>query len=393
MFCGRADELSTIRQSLFQTKHGNPTHFLIEGERGIGKSSLMLYVDLLATNELPMSGKFNFISLQIELNDIDDETDIIRKIGLALKRELVRSFDVKVIAKGIYDWITNWSVLGVEYKKDKVGIDAMGAMEDLADLMARVLRDAGTNSDGALDGILILIDEADAACDSANLGSFLKLFTERLTKRGCDRVCFGLAGLPTLITKLKEGHESSPRIFHDLNLQPLSQDECKEVVRRGLLDANKKNDAKTEIAEGALSLIAFLSEGYPHFIQQFSYSAFDCDEDNNITEEDVERGAFDENGAMDQLAKRYYNKLYFEKIWSEDYRRVLHAMTEHMDGWVTRSDIMKSSGIKETQVNNALAALKQRGIILVNEQKKGEYRLPTKAFAVWLRAMSVKKTV
>jgi hypothetical protein len=127
---------------------------------------------------------------------------------------------------------------------------------------------------------------------------------------------------------------------------------------------------------------------YPHFIQQFSFCAFDADKDHEITEADVNAGAFGENGAMDQLAKRYYNQMYFEKIWSDDYRKVLHAMTEHMDNWVTRALIIKQSGVKESQVNNALAALKNRGIILANEQKKGEYRLPTKAFAVWLRAVS-----
>ncbi len=390
MFCGRGPELTSIRQCLFQTMHGNPAHFLIEGERGIGKSSLMLYVDLLATNNIVSLGKFNFITLKIELADAEDTTDIVRKLGLELKKELVRQFDIKTIARGIYDWVTNWSVLGVEYKKDKAAVDTMGALEDLASLMARVLKEAGNNKEGVPDGILVLIDEADTACESANLGSFVKLFTERLTKLGCERVCFGLAGLPTLIGKLKEGHESSTRIFQDLNLQPLSKDECKEVVRRAIADANKKNTDATTITPEALEFIADLSEGYPHFIQQFGYCAFDADRDNVISYDDVNTGAFGENGAMDQLAKRYYNQMYFEKIWSDDYRKVLHAMTEHTDSWVSRAQIIKQSGVKESQVNNALAALKSRGIILANEQKKGEYRIPTKAFAVWLKAMSTK---
>jgi hypothetical protein len=31
MFCGRWDEMRSIAQSLFQTKHGNPKHFLVQG--------------------------------------------------------------------------------------------------------------------------------------------------------------------------------------------------------------------------------------------------------------------------------------------------------------------------------------------------------------------------
>src|SRR5258708_6622989 len=37
MFCGRWDELRSVEQSLFQTKHGNPKHFIVQGERHEGR--------------------------------------------------------------------------------------------------------------------------------------------------------------------------------------------------------------------------------------------------------------------------------------------------------------------------------------------------------------------
>jgi len=42
IFCGRMDELGAIDTCLLQTKVGNPQHFLIEGEKGLGKSSPLL---------------------------------------------------------------------------------------------------------------------------------------------------------------------------------------------------------------------------------------------------------------------------------------------------------------------------------------------------------------
>ena len=48
MFRGRYKELISLEKSIFQTKNGNPHHFIIEGERGIGKSSLMLYLEFVA---------------------------------------------------------------------------------------------------------------------------------------------------------------------------------------------------------------------------------------------------------------------------------------------------------------------------------------------------------
>ncbi len=36
IFVGRLEKIDTIRRSLFQAQNGNPQHFLIKGERGIG---------------------------------------------------------------------------------------------------------------------------------------------------------------------------------------------------------------------------------------------------------------------------------------------------------------------------------------------------------------------
>ncbi|MGH9726002.1 MAG: ATP-binding protein, partial [Candidatus Acidiferrales bacterium] len=57
MFAGRLDEITAIERSLAQTKNGNPHHFLIQGERGIGKSSLFLYVQLIASGTIPLDNK------------------------------------------------------------------------------------------------------------------------------------------------------------------------------------------------------------------------------------------------------------------------------------------------------------------------------------------------
>src|SRR5262249_42286545 len=145
-----------------------------------------------------------------------------------------------------------------------------------------------------------------------------------LTRLGCDRVCLGLAGLPSLIPKLRASHESSPRVFRTLTLQTLNYAASRNVIESGLRDAEKKNGVKTEIEGGAVEMIIHLSEGYPHFLQQFAFSAFDHHKNDIIREDDVLGGAFKDNGALDQLGKRYFSELYFDKISSPDYRTVLN---------------------------------------------------------------------
>lgn len=52
MFAGRIDELKSIDNYFFQTKNGNGSSFIIHGERGIGKSSLLFLTELIARGEI-----------------------------------------------------------------------------------------------------------------------------------------------------------------------------------------------------------------------------------------------------------------------------------------------------------------------------------------------------
>ncbi len=158
------------------------------------------------------------------------------------------------------------------------------------------------------------------------------------------------------------------------------------MIRKGLKVAQETNGVATLISVGAENRISELSEGYPHFIQEFAYNAFDVASDNSIGEEHVLEGAFMERGAFYQLGVKYFQEQYFEQIGSDEYRTVLRAMAQHLDGWVTKAQIRSAVNLKEYTLNNAISALKERNILLSRPGKKGEYRLPTKSFAVWINA-------
>lgn len=89
MFTGRLEEIEAIEQSLFQAKNGNPHHFLIQGERGIGKSSLFFYVQIMASGDSrPPRPSLKFITVSVDLIGAETQFDIIRCVGRGLKSEL-----------------------------------------------------------------------------------------------------------------------------------------------------------------------------------------------------------------------------------------------------------------------------------------------------------------
>jgi DNA polymerase III delta prime subunit len=387
MFSGRYDELAALEHALNQTKHNNAHHFLIHGERGIGKSSLLLYLQYVATGDIPAmdNTRCSFLVVNLDLEPAITYADLIQRIGAGFQRVIASRERLKELAKSAWDFIKRWEVMGVKYSNHRNGsVEPHQLLDDLVHTIAATLESLGSE----VDGLLIMIDEADKPPIEANLGEFCKLFTERLSKRGCNRVVLGLAGLTEVIAKLRASHESSPRIFEMLTLHPLNEDDTVNVIRKGLAELKREAGIEVAVTPDAEALIAKLSEGYPHFIQQFAYSACEQDTDSNIAVEDVQAGATGKNGALQQLGLKYFHELYFDQIGSDEYRGVLKVMSQHGTEWVSKEDIRKALKLKETTLGNAISALKNRHIILAKDGQKGTYRLPTESFAAWIRAFT-----
>ena len=389
MFAGRIDELKVLERALFQTQNGNAENFLIHGERGIGKSSLLMVVKYYASGQIKTLGGniYNFLTVSVELEPNDSYNDLVHKVARELQRELNKSEAIQKLLKDTWKFLTNWEVLGVKYNRENVPQDAM--LEELSDKFISIalkLKEKGQ-------GIFLFIDEADKAPVTSGLGEFVKLFSERLTKQGANNVGIGIVGISNVINKMRASHESSVRSLTPIELAPLKPDERKQVVERGLKEAAEKNKDRVEIVENALGLISRLSEGYPHFIQQYAYCAFEEDTDNLITLKDVIGGLGGEHGALTQLGIKFFENMYTVEICSDDYRTVLQVIAEHSPKSVQRKTILGESGLKKYTVDNALTALKKRGSVIAVSGQKGLYRLPSHSFATWIKAFKKSKDV
>jgi hypothetical protein len=384
VFTGRIEESKALERMLFNTMHGNPQHFLLHGERGIGKSSLCYIHEMSASGAIHgwEYDRYNFLTLSLLLEQSETYESIIRKLGSTLRRKLENHNKTQAMAKDVWNFLKRWEVMGVKYRAP----ETVPTPSELLDELAESFSTAADRVKDTFDGILILIDEADKPPVSANLGALLKGFTERLARVSPNRICLGVAGVTSVLDTLRQSHESALRLFTSFHLKPLSREESVEVVRKGLNEARKESGVAVSITPEAESYISNYSEGYPHFIQQFAYCAFEADGDNEIDVGDVTTGAWGEHGAFEQLGTKYFQGLYFDKIGSDEYRSVLRYMSGHSDDWVSKEEIRSQSNLKESTLSNAIKALLDRQIILPQPGKRGMYRLPMKSFAAWITA-------
>lgn len=392
LFVGRIREIDRLEAHLLQTRAGHPSNFMVTGERGIGKSSLLLYTRFVAEGGIPIEGeRLNFLVVDTDLDSNTTPFGLIKKIELGLRYELAKSEPARECWKKIWEFVQRIEVQGMSLRSGAEDKSDEGELEEFSySLAATCDRVCGTcavdeDLEGGYDGILILIDEADNASPSLNLGTFLKLLGERLQKRGINRIMFGLAGLTQLRDVLRNSHPSSLRILEELFLDRLSNREVMQVVDMCLAEANEGADTPLTISQKAQELLVFLAEGYPHFIQQFGYSAFEANTDSVIDLDDVRQSALNPRGALEQIGDRYYRDDFYNKIQKDSYRQVLRIMADNLDSWNTKTAIRAKFRGTKSALDNAICALRDRNIIQSKEGVRGVYRLRHKGFALWIK--------
>jgi hypothetical protein len=388
MFTGRGHEIERIDRVLEETSNGNPTNLLLIGERGIGKTSLLLYTKMMAKGEIEISSKqFNFVPILIVLDKRTEIREFSRKISALLEREMRSAGILQQRMKDIWAFVQRFEIAGTKYVPTTPISDA-----EIFDRLVFSILDSLKllqEEPSRADGILFLIDEADNTPKELDLGSLLKSLSERLVMEEKNNVLFVLAGLPDTKKVLFDSHRSSIRLFEECELLPLSPSEVKEVIRLGLHQANSKNTKPVTLREAALEKIVQYSEGYPHFVQQFGYSSYETDTDDNIDEKDVDTAAFKPGGAFDIIGDKYYKEMYFG-IRQDAYRQVLKIMSTQWNQWITKKQIREKFSGKESTLTNALQALLEKKIILKRPDRNAEYRLQWAGFAFWISAFAVR---
>ncbi len=393
MFAGRMREVERLESQLLQVRAGRPGGFMLVGERGIGKTSLLSYLATIAEGAIPVDDvTLRFLVIRTDVDRSTTQIDLVQKIQLGLDQELRREEKTRAFLKDAWDFLTRVQAAGVSLKDQSREQSNELLIERAAySLAATVNRitsaerlEAEMGFSAPYDGVLLLIDEADNAQEELELGAFLKLLSERVQRHDCNRLLIGLAGLPTLPEVLRASHESALRLFEEMVLGPLSPADVESVIQRAQEEYAQVNGRQLTIAPVAKSILVNLSEGLPHFIQQFGASAVDWDDDDNISDTDVITSATEKGGALDQIGDRYYRDAYFNRIKKDTYRKVLRIMSRHASEWMTKSEIRATYKGKESTLSNAIQALLRLRMIIPKEGEPGTYKLVHRGFALWI---------
>lgn len=346
---GREPVLEQARILLGRIRAGrSEKSLLLTGLRGVGKTVLLNEIQRLAAaagyrtidveaHEDKRLGPLLAPSLRRLLYDLDRLAGAGDKVkrGLAVLRGFISAIKVTV---GDVD-------IGLDIEPEK-GVADSGDLEiDLPNLLVAVAEAAAERSSA----VALLIDEVQYF-NPKELGALI-MATHRVQQRQLPLVLVG-AGLPILPGLAGESKSYAERLFSFPPIGALAEVDA----RRALQDPARA--AGVEFDTMALAEIFTMTRGYPYFLQEWGYQAWNLATSSPIGIDVVKEAT---PNVVRRLDENFF-RVRFDRLTPSE-KRFLRAMAEMGPEAQRTGDIATTLGVQVNSLGPVRAKLIRKGMI------------------------------
>jgi len=323
---GRDKIIDDATVALGRVRLGRPARSqILLGLRGVGKTVLLNKIASIAEAqgyqplmlEAPEDRRLAEMlvpplrQLLFKLSRSQQARDVAKR-GLAVLRSFAKAFKVKV---GDVEFT-------VEPER---GTADTGSLE--ADLPEVLLAVAGAAKEAG-GSVALFVDEIQYL-SQADLAALI-VSVHKLAQRGLPFVLFG-AGLPQLAGLAGEAKSYSERLFDYPEVGPLAETAAREAVAAPI----RREGA--DVSDEALTEIAQQTRGYPYFLQEWGYHAWNVAATSPVTASDARAAS---GRAVDALDKGFF-RVRLDRLTPRE-RDYMRAMAElgpgpHRSGEIARA--------------------------------------------------------
>jgi hypothetical protein len=346
---GRETVISEARIALERKRRGRPhKSFILVGLRGVGKTVLLNKVD-----ELARAAEFRTAMIEVdedktlagilvpEIRRVLYELDRLGPLSEAVKRgmRVLRSFvgAIRVKAGDIE--------LGLDVDPEVGTADSGDLDADLAQMFG-ALGDAAQSRSTA---VALIIDELQYL-DEPEFRALI-MAVHRASQRNLPILLIG-AGLPPILGLAGKAKSYAERLFDYPAIGQLAAAD----VRRAVQEPARREGVDFESA--ALDEIVRITLGYPYFVQEWAYHAWNLAEGPTISREDVVSASA---RAVARLDESFF-RVRFDRL-TPSQKRYLRAMAELGSGPHRSGDIAAMYGGKTTTAGPIRDKLISKGMI------------------------------
>jgi hypothetical protein len=346
---GRGPLLEQARITLGRVKAGRPERsFLLVGLRGVGKTVLLNRI-----RELAESAGYRSVLLEAH------EGKPLATLLLPALRQLMISLDrmaqiSQKVKRGLRVLRSFFNGLKLKYREIEVGIDVdpetgvadSGSLEsDLAEVfvaLGEAAQDRGT-------AVALIIDEMQYLSEEEL--SALIMAMHQISQRQLPVILVG-AGLPQLVALAGRSKSYAERLFQFPEVGALQPADAAEALQEPVHDQGVQFDPD------ALQEIIRQTKGYPYFLQEWGYQAWNLALASPIGI-DVVRQATDES--IRRLDANFF-RVRFDRLTPRE-KQYLRALAD-MGETVQRSgEIAERLGVKVQSIAPVRNGLIRKGMI------------------------------
>ncbi len=346
---GRDPILDQARILLGRVKAKRPEKsMLLTGLRGVGKTVLLNEIERLADNS-------GYRTIGIEAHEDKPLGPLLAPHLRSLLFDLDRIAGAgNKVKRGLRVLRSFLGVLKISYKDLTVGLDVdpeqgsadSGDLEvDLPNLFVAV----GEAAEERKSAVALLIDEIQYFSQK-ELGALI-MAMHKVQQRQLPLVLLG-AGLPILPGLAGESKSYAERLFSFPDIGALSEEDAAKALRE------PAQGAGVVFEECALREVFRLTKGYPYFLQEWGYQAWNLAPASPITLEVVKNAT---DTVIPRLDKNFF-RVRFDRLTPSE-KNFLRAMAELGPGAQRTGDIAGVLKVKVTSLGPVRAKLIKKGMI------------------------------
>ena len=334
---------------------------LLTGLRGVGKTVLLNEIERMAREGSYRTilveaheGKSLAVLLMPHLRRLLFELDRLAGAGNKVKRGLavLKSFVGAIkVSVGEID-------IGIDIEPEQGAADSGDLEVDLPGLFTAVAEAAEERGVA----VAILIDEIQYF--STTELSALIMAMHKMQQRQLPLVLIG-AGLPILPGLAGESKSYAERLFAFPDVGPLAELDAAKALREPIEAAGES------IEPNAVTEIFQLTKGYPYFLQEWGYQAWNHTASSPITFQDV-------SGTSDVVVKRLdenFFRVRFDRLTPRE-KQYLRAMAELGAGPCRTGDIADLLKAKITTLGPVRASLIKKGMVFSPSHGEMAFTVP-----------------
>lgn len=372
-----------MTRAVGQVVQGKPVTVFLEGEYGIGKTSIARFTQWAAERDKGLLGIYATL----------DRAENIGDVGEAVLEATLRSgvYNHKlgeIIRNGMAEFFGEQSLFGAKLNLKALRKEGPNVSRGLLPFLGQTLERVRGKD---VCGIFLVLDEINGIAGNPKFAHFLKGIVDMNAAVSLERpslpLLLMLCGVEEKRKQLIAHHEPVGRIFDVTPIEKMTDKEMEGFFRKAF------ESVRMTVETGAMKRMKKYAAGFPKIMHLIGNAAYWLDRDGKIDRRDASQAVIN---AADEVGKKYVDQQVYAALRSADYRSIMNKIArlgpDNMS--FMKNDVAKGlTDSEKGKLNNFLQRMKRLGVLRSGDVR-GEYIFNVRMtrLYIWLRSPEKEKS-